>query len=718
MIVPMPKQPTVRFGYGWAVLVGLALTVASPMRAETGISLNFSGAPGLIDMPAAGAMPDEFLGFSVTNFGPISRSTISFQAAPWLSGSLRTTTTRNWNDAVCPPSCVGSDALSEYFDRSLDLRFHVLQESRVLPGVTIGLMDILGPGVQSGEYIAATKHVTDRIAVTGGLGWGRLSTQGAIGAPFGPRPAPSSDGALALDQAFKGDVAPFAGIEWRINDRWTAKAEYSSDAYVEESVNRQTFDVNSPYNFGVEYQHSQMLKFGAYYLYGSEIGLAAQIILDPSQRPGGAMGGAGPTPVKPRVAYSQDPEAWSTEWISQPEAQPILIENLAKFLERSGVIVEALSYTGTTAQVRFRNSKLDAEAQAVGRVARAMTHLMPASVEIFEIVPMVDGVPASKVVVKRTDIEALEFTGNNAAVLRGRAQIVDAGAPMANLSWNPQIYPDFKWSIAPYARLRFLEPGAAVSGDVGLRLATRYEAAPGVVIQGSITKVAFSNVGTPSGASGSGLPPVRSDAELYRQNGDPALETLTASWHGRIGQDLYGRVTAGYLEQMFGGVSTEILWMPAGKRWALGAEANYVAQRDTNGGLGFSEYDYLVPTGHVSGYLNLGEGYQAQLDLGKYLAGDLGGTLTLTRRFENGWKLGTYLTVTDATSAGGAEQGLRIEVPMTWLTGQPNRATKPITLQPFIGNAGARLAVDDRLHDLLMDYSSNGLDEQWGRFWK
>lgn len=701
-----------------AALLGAVGLIAWPVLAENGVSLNFSGAPGLIDMPSGGVLPDENLSISIATFGPISRTTISFQAAPWLSGSLRTTTTKDWNALICPPSCTGADGLDQYFDRALDLRFHILTEGAYRPGVTVGLMDILGPGVQSGEYIAATKHLGDRFAVTGGLGWGRLASAGSLGAPFGPRPAPSGDGTLAVDQLFTGPVAPFAGIEWRISDRWTAKAEYSSDAYAEEAGARGTFDVASPFNFGLEYQQSKMLRFGAYALYGSEFGLSAQIILDPGQRPGGAMGGAGPTPVQPRPSYAADPEAWASDWVTQTEAQPILIENLGKFLERSGLKIEAFSYTATTAQVRFRNTSLDAEAQAVGRVARAMTHLMPASVEVFEIVPMVDGIPVSKVVLRRSDIEALEFAGNNAAVLRDRAQIVDAGAPMANLAYNPAIYPDFAWSIAPYARLRFLDPGLPVSGDVGLRLAARYEAAPGLVLQGSVTKVAFSNIATGSAGSGGALQPVRSDADLYRDQGDPALETLTAAWHGRLGPDVYGRVTLGYLEQMFGGLSTEVLWMPAGSRWALGAEANYVGQRDTNGGFGFDQYDYQTATGHVSGYVTLGAGYQAQLDLGRYLAGDLGGTLTLTRRFENGWKLGTYMTVTDATGAGGIDRGITIDVPMSWLTGQPNRASRPISLHPFEGDAGARLSVPDRLHDLMIDYSATGLDEQWGRFWK
>ena len=56
----------------------------------------------------------------------------------------------------------------------------------------------------------------------------------SIGSPFGDRPplADSDKGTPNVDQWFRGDAAPFAGVEYKINDRWTFKAEYSSDAYV------------------------------------------------------------------------------------------------------------------------------------------------------------------------------------------------------------------------------------------------------------------------------------------------------------------------------------------------------------------------------------------------------------------------------------------------------------------------------------------------------
>ena len=696
--------------------LALFLVGTGPALAEPG--LNLSGAPGVIDMPSGEALAKDRLSFSSAAFGGISRSTISFQAFDWLSGSFRTTSTKHWNSMVCPPDCTGDNALERYFERSLDLRFHVLDEQGIWPAVTIGVLDVLGSGYQSAEYIAATRHFGERVAVTAGLGWGRMASRGAIAAPFGARP-PSTGAGFDLDRLFRGDVAPFAGVTWAVNDKWTAKLEYSSDGYAEEAVARGVFNAKSPFNVGLEYQQSPMLRFGAYVMQGSEIGLSAHIVLDPSQRPSGSVGGTGPTPVKLRVARSSDPDAWSSDWVTQDGVTTLLLDSMAKFVDRSGLQIEAVSVSadGQTAQVRVRGGNLDAEAQIVGRTVRAMSHVMPASVEVFEVVPMVGGIAASKVVVQRSDLEALEFAPDASGALRARVQIEDAGPRMPGYTVNEALYPDFKWSLAPYLRLHFLNDGAPVDGDVGVRLAASYQVAPGLTFSGAVTKSLFSNAS--AGASGvSGLQPVRSDADIYRANGDPALESLTLSWGGRLGKDLYGRVTAGYLEQMFGGVAAEVLYMPANQRWALGVEADAVAQRDTDGGFGFGEYDYATLSGHISGYYDIGGGYQAQLDLGRYLAGDQGGTLTVTRRFENGWSLAAYVTATDGMEAGTLDKGISMQIPVSWFTGQPNRATKPLEFHPYASDAGARLKMDGRLQDLLTDYAAPGLNEQWGRFWK
>jgi hypothetical protein len=710
MIFPLLPRKTILGITTAGVVISASLAVA-----QTRPSLNFYGAPGLIDMPSGEAQPDGLLTVGTAHFGPVSRTTLSFQITPRLSASFRYLGVRNWDDVV-------GSKFETYYDRSFDLRYQILREGQYVPAVTIGLQDFVGTGVLSGEYIAATKNLTPDLKVTAGLGWGRLGSYGDIGAPFGARPAIDigEGGKPNYNQWFRGPAAPFAGVEWQFRDGWTLKAEYSSDDYTLESGTRQTFERSSPFNFGLEYQPNDQVRLGAYYLYGSEIGLSAQLFMNPKQRPMGGVTGAAPSPVKLRPSRAADPDAWSPEWVAQDGARETLIGNLNKWLEKDGIIVEAMGYDGRTAQVRIRNTMYDAEAQAIGRVARAMTAVMPASVETFEIVPVVNGMPASKVALQRSDIERYEFAVGASDAIRARAVISDPGRPIAGLGYDPELYPKFNWSLGPYAKTRLFDPNNPFQIAVGLRLAGEYKIAPGLTLSGAITKRLAGDLGKSNRPSTSVLQHVRTDGNLYDKEGDPALEHLTLAWNGYLGNDLYGRVTAGYLESMFGGVSAEVLWKQPNSRFAVGAEVNYVKQREFEQGFGFQ--DYSVVTGHLSGYMELGEDFHAQLDVGRYLAGDIGATLSLDREFDNGWKVGVFATKTDVSSAdfgeGSFDKGIRLEVPLTWALGTPSRKSNKVLLRPITRDGGAKLSVEGRLYPLVRDYQAPGLDDQWGRFWK
>lgn len=723
MRAPMTLRPLIS-----SVFVAFLTVVATqPAVAQDNPSLNFYGTTGLIDMPSAEAQKDGFLSFSAAYFGPIRRNTLSFQITPRLSGSFRYMGVRNWTDKCTAESTCDLDGIDQYptyYDRAFDLRYQLLDEGRYRPAVTIGFQDFIGTGLQSAEYIVATKTLTLGLKVTAGLGWGRLGSYKPIGAPFGTRPPIEGGDTNAVNTAqwFKGDVAAFGGVEWQINDQWGVKAEYSSDAYVEEVQNRETFEINSPFNFGVEYQHSATTRFGLYYLYGSQVGVTAQLIINPRQRPMGGVSGPGPNPVKPRPSRAADPEAWDTDWVTQADAKQILITNMNSRLDRDGLSVEAMAYTATKVQVRIRNTRFDAESQAIGRVARTLSNVMPATVEVFEIIPVVNGVPASMVTVRRSDLEALEFSTAAAAQMRQRVQIADAGQPLPGMVFAEDRYPKFNWSLTPYTRLRLFDLDTPLKADFGLRLSGSYELRPGLLLSGSVTKKLTGNLDEPPPNIPTALPPVRSDGDRYDALGDPALERLTLAYYAHLGRNVYGRVTLGYLERMYGGVSTEVLWKPVDSRFALGAELNYVAQRNPDQGLGFDFYDYEIATGHVSGYYDLGRGYLAQVDVGRYLAGDVGATFALDREFANGWKVGAFATFTDVSAedfgSGSFDKGIRIEVPLNWLTGQASRQSKGLTIRPFGRDGGARLEVEGRLYDSVRDYHQSGIDAQWGRFWK
>lgn len=689
----------------------LALTAALPAQAEMRPTLSFAGVPGIIDMPSAAVLPDATFSVTSAHFGPVSRNTLAFQISPRLSGTFRYAAVRNWDDVLSSP-------FSTYFDRSFDLRYQIAFEGKYRPAIAVGLVDMIGTGQWAGEYLAFSKTFKDKVRVTAGLGWGRLASHGAIGG-FGTRAAFDfgNGGTLRTGQWFKGDIAPFMGVEWQVNDRWGIKAEYSSDAYVEEAGNRKTFDRKSPFNFGVEYQATNNLRLGAHYLYGSQIGLTAQFVINPKNSPTG-----GPVGNPPPLLRDRAPGAagWSGEWVRDTAQTSAVQSNLVTALKTQGVTVESVTLNADRVEVRVRLPKGGNGAQAIGRTARILTAVLPASVERFEIVPVANGMPLSKVVLSRGDLEQLDHSAGQDALLRERTQILAATAAGPGAVANADLYPKLDWKLRPYVRTSFFDPDNPIRGDLGIRLSARYEIAPNWVLAGAVSKRLVGNLADSTRVSTSVLPHVRSDGMQYDINGDLTLDNLTLAWTAKPAANLYSRVTVGYLERMYGGVSAELLWKPVASRLAIGAELNYVRQRDFDQHLGFRNYDMV--TGHVSGYYTFDNGISAQLDVGRYLAGDYGATLTVDREFANGWRVGAFATLTDVSfddfGEGSFDKGIRIQIPVAWMLGRQTERTFRATLRPVQRDGGARLDVDGRLYETVRSYDSIRLDDQWGSFWR
>jgi hypothetical protein len=661
------------------------------------------GTPGIIDMPSAVVPADAELSATVAVFGETQRATFSFQVLPRVTGSFRY-------------------SLIDTYDRSFDLQYQIASEGQYRPAIAVGLRDFLGTGRYSSEYFVATKTLSPNLRATAGLGWGRLGSLNGFTNPLGfiderfeTRPDDSIDtgGTILAGQFFRGDAAFFGGVEWRINDEWTALAEYSSDSYERETT-LVGFDRQSPLNFGLTWQPNSTYQLGAYYMYGTDIGFSATVIIDPTStdRPSGLE--TAPIPVAVRGANMAAAASWDT-----PQVQAAGVSALGPIMETLGFRLIGAEITGSTMRVRYQNIDYRAEAQGVGRVARLLTQFAPANVDTFILEPTQRGIALSAVTLRRGDLEALENAPNAAALSYDRAGFTDAAGPAPAIGWDDPT-PAFLWGLAPYLELALFDGNKPARADVGLEASFQYELRPNLVLAGAYRQRLAGNRSEVGSISPSTLPPVRREGERYGAESGGGIENLSLSWYGRPGRDLYSRVSLGYLERMFGGASAEVLWKPVDSQLALGAEVNYSVQRDFDLGFGFQDYD--VVTGHVSAYYDFNNGFEAQVDIGRYLAGDVGATFSLDREFENGWKVGAYFSLTDVSfedfGEGSFDKGIRVEVPSDWLFGTPSRNTTVTNLSSLSRDGGARLDFDGRLYDVVEGGHQGQMAENWGRFWR
>jgi len=425
------------------------------------------------------------------------------------------------------------------------------------------------------------------------------------------------------------------------------------------------------------------------YFYGSEIGFGVTLSLNPRLAQNGAGSGLGPAPVVPRVALG-----W-TEGHNDAEALQDQIRVRVEF--------ENLSYPNT--------------AQAIGRAARRLTGILPRNVETITLVVLRNDLAGAAATLQRSDLEALEhhINANQEGLKRAEFAATRRNAPV-----DPVRYPLFDWGLKPYISTSLFDPDSPFRADVGAELFGRFEPAPGLIFAGVLRKPLVGNLDSSTRPSTSVLPHVRSDFNIYERQGDPAITELTAAYFFQPGKHIYGRVTLGYLEPMFAGVSGELLWKPIDSRVALGVDMNYVKQRAF--AQGFGVRDYEIATGHASVYWDIGNGFHSQLDAGRYLAGDWGATFILDREFNNGWKVGAFATITDVNASdfgeGSFDKGLRFTVPLAWVSGKPRQDSYQTTIRPVTRDGGARLDLSERLYGKVRDTHLAGLKYGWGRFWK
>ena len=687
--------------------------VAAPVSADEGWRANYTlfGTPGIIDMPSAVAPKDGEIATSLSGFGETLRNTFTFQVLPRVTSSFRYSRIYS-------------------YDRSFDFQYHIADEGQYRPALAVGLRDFLGTGLYSSEYFVATKTFGPDVRASAGIGWGRLGEVNGFTNPLGvldegfeTRPAPGFGfgGTPRAEQFFRGNAAFFGGVEWRVNDEWTALAEYSSDSYAVE-IARANFTRRSPLNFGLKWQPNDSYQFGAYYMYGSEIGFSGTLIIDPKSRSSGGGLDTAPIPVAVRSGDIADAASWPT-----PDLQGTVVETLGAVMATDGFRLLGADVTGTVMRVRYENSVYRTEAQGVGRVARMLTQVAPNFVDTFVLEPTQRGIALSAVTVLRQDMETLENTPNAAALSYDRAVFSDAAGPAPDVGWNDPTEA-FLWGVSPYLEIALFDGNEPARADVGLEASFQYELQPNLILAGAYRQRLAGNR-SDGAVSPSTLPDVRRTGSLYGADSGGGIETLFLSWYDRPGQDLYSRLSLGYLERNFGGVSGEILWKPVNSPLALGAELNYVLLRDFAQGFGFRPVidvpggpDYDVLTGHLSAYYDFNNGFEAQVDVGRYLAGDWGATFRLDRAFENGWKVGAYFTLTDVPfdefGEGSFDKGIVLEIPTDWALGTPTRDVTSTTLRSLERDGGARLRIDGRLYDVVEGGHQGQLEQNWGRFWR
>jgi hypothetical protein len=690
-------------------LVLTCLCLGRLAAAQTPVGLSLYGVPGYVQMPSGFALPDGTVAFSVNDMGgDIRRGAITFQVSPRLTGLFRYSYLGGYFES--------GDSL---YDRSFDVRFLITEENRMgwMPALSMGLQDFGGTGIFGAEYFAASKHFGDDVTATVGIGWGRFGSYNGFENPlaifsdaFKNRPGftgINETGRVGFDRFFRGDAALFAGADWRPTDQLRLSLEYSSDAMTQE-VDRMGYDFRTPFNLGAQYDFGRGGTLGVSLLNGSTLGVSYSLALNATNPPSYSGREPGPPAISPGSLDS--PQDWT------PRPDPDRYARLKAALADQGIFLQGIEVRNDVAVIDIQNDLWPAAAQAYGRTAAVLSARLPKEISVFRIRILVRGMPITEVTLRRHDLEELEHAFDGSWQSYVRAGVSDAALSPGSGQWHPTA----DLSIFPYVTPFLFDPDNPVRADAGIAVGADWSPAQGFYLSGAVNKRIMGNLDQADRPSDSVLPHVRSDAWLYAKESDLFIPYLTAGYFWRPGEDLYARVSGGMLEQMFGGVSGELLWTPPGQPFAFGMDLNYARQRDFDGGFGFQDYDVI--TGFMTGYYDFGDGFHGQVDVGRYLAKDWGSTFAMSRRFNNGFEFGAFFTLTDVSfddfGEGSFDKGIGLTIPLSWFTGKPSRNETGILIRPILRDGGAQLQVQDRLYELTRPERQEELASRWGQYWR
>ncbi|HWB53038.1 MAG TPA: YjbH domain-containing protein, partial [Tepidisphaeraceae bacterium] len=367
------------------------------------------------------------------------------------------------------------------------------------------------------------------------------------------------------------------------------------------------------------------------------------------------------------------------------------------------ILIDAAYLNGADITVFYENNEYFHEREAVERLTRVLMNDAPLNVETFHIISTITGQPQSEFTILRGATErSINLSGSFSILEDGNGmQAAALGTPTLAAS-ERKTFPRLQWSVFPQFRQQLFDPTNPFAVQFVAAASATLNLSDKFSIQGEVEGNLYDNfnVGRPSDST---LPHVRTDFVRFFTEGKNGIGNLEADYRFHLNPHVTGMLKAGYLESMFAGVGGELLWRPEGQRWAVGADLYEVQERNFDRLLGLQ--NYRTTTGHLAlYYMSPWYGLDFTIMAGRYLAGDEGLTIQLSRRFSTGVELGVFATKTNVSATqfgeGSFDKGFFIRIPLNWTLPIATQNELAMTLRPVQRDGGQRLANDTQLYEI------------------
>jgi hypothetical protein len=653
------------------------------------LTQNDFGGVGLMQTPTARMAPAGELSVNASRTSPYSRYSVSLQPFEWLEGSFRYTAITNRRYG--PESLSGDQS---YKDKAVDLKVRLWQETHWAPDVALGFRDVGGTGLFSSEFLVANKRYDD-FDFSAGIAWGYIGNRGDFENPLGwaddrfkTRPEGEGTGDVNTSAYFRGRPSLFGGVTYQTPwEPLSLKLEYEGNDYKNEPKDN-VIKQDSPINLGAVFKLTDSVDLSAGWKRGNTAMFGITLHTNFVSRKAPAKTYDPPAERLPAHAPNTAPDQVNWANVSQ------------RLQKNAGYKVERITQRGSELFVYGEQSNYFHSAKAVGRASRILDNSVNDDIDWFTLVNKRYDLPLEETSVPR---ETFREVVNNEEPLQTlhRSTEVNAAMPHTENTLYTAARDPFNYGVGLGYKQNVGGPDGLLyqlSADAD----AEYRFTRNTWWSGMLSANLANNYDHFTYDAPSGLPRVRTDLRKYLTTSDVTMPTFQLSHAEQLDKDLFGMVYGGYLESMFAGVGGEVLFRPTGQRWSVGADLNYVRQREFNQGFGLR--DYSTVTGHITGYTDLPFDTQAAVSVGRYLARDWGTTIDLSREFSNGVRFGAWATLTTATTAeygeGSFDKGIYLSIPFDELMSMSTMRRANIVWSPLTRDGGARLNRSYWLHSM------------------
>jgi hypothetical protein len=522
---------------------------------------------------------------------------------------------------------------------------------------------------------------------------------------------------------FSGEnIAIFGGVEYKTPiDGLSLKMEYDPTDYTDvigkEKEFREkgdTFILDSRFNFALNYKYPignrDNIDFSIGYVRGNTIytNFSVHSNLNRAVRQKISLG-----PEKLKVSVVKDFDRLNQGW------KKYVTDSIIWQLGNAGFVTHEIIFNNDEIIVELSQSRFQKTITFLDLASRIIANNAPQNIKYITIKNIDLGVETFSSTVERSILDSAVLKSKlseDQIDLNVKREIYDHSSSIE----NEYLYPNFFWEIKPHLnttiqhqeRFFFWQLEALIHSEYSFNKGLYLMTDIGIDLKNNFDDYTYH---IPDGE----LHHVRQDRRLYLTKGKTGLRKMALAYTRDITSNIKTKIEGGFLEWMYGGLGGEVLFIPEHKRWAFGADAYWVKQRDFDQKLSFREYSTV--TGALSYYQEIPYyEMRAKISYGKFLGKDVGTWFELSRRFNSGARIGGFFALTDCDSQcvgeGSFHKGVYFELPMDlFYTKSSTRNKTGYGWAPLTKDAGAKLQVSS-LYE-IMKSAPDELDSQRLKSW-